>query len=75
MSIYTFLIVGMLLAMAFERRFIFRLLLVVMAWLLLMDALKNDDTSLLVMIASMVASIFLIEMARWKKEKDKGMTP
>lgn len=73
MSVYTFLIVAMLLAMAFEKRFIFHLLLIVMAWLLLMDALKNDDNSLLVMIVSMVASIFLIEMAHWKKEKDKGM--
>lgn len=73
MSVHTFLIVAMLLAMAFEKRFIFHLLLIVMAWLLLMDALRNDDTSLLVMIVSMVASILLIEMAHWKKEKDKGM--
>ncbi|WP_321285070.1 hypothetical protein [Exiguobacterium profundum] len=62
MSIYTFLIVVMLLAMAFEKRFIFRLLLILMAWLLLMDALKNDDTSLLVMVVSMVVSILLIEL-------------
>jgi len=73
MSIYTFLIVVMLLAMAFEKRYIFRLLLILMAWLLLMDALKNDDTSLLVIIVSMVATIFLIEMVHWKKEKDKGV--
>lgn len=73
MSIYTLLIVVMLLAMAFEKRFIFRLLLILMAWLLLMDALKNGDNSLLVMIVSMVASILLIEMAHWKKEKDKGI--
>ena len=73
MSIYTLLIVAMLLAMAFEKRFIFRLLLILMAWLLLMDALKNDDTSLLVIIVSMVVTILLIEMAHWKKEKDKGI--
>lgn len=71
MSIYTFLIVGMLLAMAFERRFIFHLSLIVMTWLLLMDALKNDDNYLLVMVMLMVTSISLIEATRWNNRKGR----
>ncbi|AYP68481.1 hypothetical protein EalM137_00031 [Exiguobacterium phage vB_EalM-137] len=73
MSIYTFLIVAMLLAMAFEKRLMFHLSLIVMVWWMLREGLKNDDNVLLFMVVFMVASILLIEMAHWKKEKDKGM--
>ncbi|WP_161568796.1 hypothetical protein [Exiguobacterium sp. SH5S4] len=57
--------------MAFEKRFIFHLSLIVMTWLLLMDALKNDDNYLLVMVVLMVTSISLIEATRWNKRKGR----
>lgn len=70
MSIYTFLIVAMLLAMAFEKRFMFHLPLIVMVWWMLREGLKNGDNVLLVMVVFMVASIFLIEIARRNKRKE-----